>query len=385
MCANHRLLRYQQAIVSKRKTESELISLRVGEPEFDTPSHIVEAACSALRSGFTRYGAVNGLIELMELIAHKIAVANDIAVHPHEIVVTSGVKMALFLACRAILEPGDEVIIPAPYFSSYVPLVLNAQPTAHIKLLPLLPPHFALNGSMLEEHIGPKTRMIILNYPNNPTGSMLDSAEMSSILEVINRCESYLVSDEVYGGIVLDRKPHISFAHWPDYQQNVIVVNGFKEHAMAGWRIGYVHAPMHLIPRIVDANAHINSNTPTFVQKAAVAALTGPTDHVDCYIRELLKRKSAYDSCFRKANACVGTSIDGGFFGFVDISSTGLDSDTFCARLIEEKGIVANPGIVYGRDYDDWVRVSLCNSTPQVIHGLREMSALMTELALGQL
>lgn len=366
------------AAAELRKQGREIISLGLGEPEIDTPAHIREAAKLALDEGWTRYSAPGGLPELRDLVAQKLRTDNGIDAEAGRVVVTPGAKAALFMACAATLRPNDEVVLVAPYYVSMVPIVNIAEPTAKLRIVPL-GGAFGLDLEALDRTVGPTTRLLIINYPNNPTGRMLSRAEADGLVDLMRRRPDLLIlSDEIYDSMTFGGVDPISPGAYAEIADRVITVNGFgKSFAMTGWRIGYVHAPAELSRMISALNMQINTNTAAFIQKAAVAALSGPQDHIESYNRLLAERKAIYDGIVEKSPVLSGSSPEGGYFAFLDISAAGLRSDDFAAALLRETGVALTPGVAFGDDYDGYCRLSLVNRTDLVRDGLTRIDAFV--------
>ena len=359
-----------------KKQGRNIVSLGLGEPEFDTPEHIKQAASEALAAGLTRYSSAAGLTELRELVAKKLRVDNGIDAHPDEIIITPGAKNALFLACAAILRPGDEIINFTPCYVSNFPILKLAEPNCIVHNVPhLLHDLSIIDEARVRALINKRTRLILINYPNNPSGKMLTQTEAEFLREIISSNDIYLLSDEIYERIVFGHHEHISPASFDNIKHKVITVSGFsKAYSMTGWRIGHAHANADLISIMVKIHQQLNTNTAAFIQKAAVAALNGPQDHLIQFIDNLRQRKKLYEDMLVSNDHLNGSHPEGGFFAFLNISATDLSSDEFCTRLLEETDVAVIPGISFGLDFDDYCRVSLVNHTRVVAEGLNRIS-----------
>jgi len=359
----------------------EIISLGLGEPEFDTPEHIKQAAKEALDAGLTRYSSPAGLGELRDLVAAKLREDNDINAQAGEVLITPGAKNALFLACAALLRPGDEVINFTPCYVSNGPIIKLAEPKCVVHDVPLTGDDFRIDPDRIRSCINDRTRLIFINYPNNPTGVMMTPDEAQFLRDVVAAGDFYLLSDEIYERIVFGDMRHISPASFEDIRERVVTVNGFsKTYAMTGWRIGYVHANSELTTLMTKIHQQINTNTAAFIQKAAVAALTGPQNHIGEFVEKLRRRKLLYDDMVAGNEHLTGSSPDGGFFGFMNVSATGLTSDEFCAKLLDETGVAVIPGVQMGERFDRYARVSLVNQTDVVAEGLKRISDFVNEI-----
>ncbi len=378
-------LRFGLEARQRKRRGERVISLGLGEPEFDTPEHIKQAAKDALDAGFTRYGAANGLPELRESIARKLNAENGLAARADEIIVAPGAKNALFLACAAVLRPGDEVVNLTPCYVSNDPILRLAEPQALVRNLRVPVETGKLPIAQLQRMVGRKTKLIVINSPNNPTGWMLGKEDVQALRRVVREHRTFLLSDEIYERIRLESTPHISLGAFEDIRDKVITVNGFsKAYSMTGWRIGYVHAGGEVRSLILKLHAQLNTNTAEFIQKAALAALEGPQDHLAAFLADLRQRKTIYTRLLAENEHLTGSDPQGGFFGFVNISATSLASDEFALQLLKETGVVVIPGISFGVDYDNYCRLSLVNETPLVEEGLRRIDAFVKERAERQ-
>lgn len=375
-----RTLQFGMKVRELKQQGREVISLGMGEPDFETPEHIKQAAKDALDAGLTRYSHAMGLPELRELIADKLQNENGIAAKTEQIIVTPGAKNALFISCAAVLQPGDEVINFNPCYVSTYPILKLAEPQAIIHNVPMIPEKFTIDKNKIRSLINDKTKLIMINYPNNPLGTMIGDDEVNFLLEIIQEYDINLLSDEIYEKVTFGQTKHISLGALTDIQDKVITVNGFsKAYSMTGWRIGYVHANAELTSRMIIINDHLNMNTAAFIQKGAVAALTGPQDHLIDFIEALKKRKAAYDSLLQGNEYLTGSSPEGGFFGFINISQSGLNSDDFATQLLDETGVCLIPGVSFGQEFDHYCRVSLVNQTEVVEEGLKRIGNFITK------
>ncbi|MBI2385632.1 MAG: aminotransferase class I/II-fold pyridoxal phosphate-dependent enzyme [Elusimicrobia bacterium] len=354
-------LAWAAKVAELRRAGRPIVSLGLGEPDFPTPPHVVDAAAKALRDGFTTYSAGAGLPELREAVARKLSRDNGVAAEAGEVVIVPGAKNALFLAAAAVLEPGDEAVHLTPGYVSNLPILKLAEPSCRAVEVALRGPAFDLDLERLEAAVGEKTRLLLLNYPNNPTGRRPSAAEAAGLLSLIRRRPKLIVvSDEIYERLPLGGGTPFSPAAAADIRERVVTVNGFsKSYAMTGWRIGYAHAAAPLAKKISLIHQQINTHTATFIQKAAVAALEGPHDHLDAFVSRLKTNKARYERFLRETPACRGSSPEGGFFAFVDVSAARLASDAFAAALLEETGVAVLPGLSFGAGFDAYCRLSL--------------------------
>ena len=357
-----------------------IISLGLGEPGFPTPPPIIEAAAQAMRDGFTRYSSPFGLFELRQRIAAKLAQENGITASPDEIMVTPGAKMALSLVLGALLRPGDEIITVLPCYPSYLPQIKLAEPEAEIRAVNLSRGDFRLDLAALAAALTPRTRAVLLNYPNNPTGRMLSAEDLDGLVAVLADHPCWIISDEIYERLNFSGVTPLSPAARPELAGRVITINGFsKAFSMTGWRIGYLVAPETVMRTVSKLQQHWNTNTAPFIQKAACTALDLPADFLAGYNAQLADNHRALAATVaRQPQLRLGPS-QGGLFAFVDLSATGRDADGFCSGLIERHTVAATPGLVFGADWADHMRVSLACDRESFAEGMRRLELYLEE------
>ena len=364
-------LQFSQLARAMNERGERIISLGLGEPGFPTPEPIVEAAAQALASGFTRYSNPRGLYELRLAIQEKFHRENGIGVAAEDIVVTPGAKQAIMLALMALLEPGDEVVNVTPCYVSYVPQIKIAEPTAVIRNVDMVKGSFALDINLLEQAINPRTKVLLLNTPHNPTGKVLGEKEVEALAELLRDRECYVVADEVYEQLIWSEKPHISLGAITELAKRVVTINGFsKTYSMTGWRIGYMTAESSLMSTIVKLQQHINTNTTTFVQKAACAALSMDQAPIKKYLKGLGDKADLLRQRLGNHPAYGMVAPEGGLFAFVDISRCGVGSDEFATGLLKDKNVAVTPGIGFGGNWDDHIRVSLAAPYDEFAEGI---------------
>ena len=372
-------LAFNQKVREHVRLGKEILSLGLGEAEVTTPLHIVEAGMKALQDGMTKYSTSQGLLSLRERIAHNIQTNHSIASGPEQIIVTPGAKNALFLACASLLEQGDEVVLLRPCYVSNLPILHIAGPGIKVREVDMTPGTFDLDRETLSSAVTDKTRLIFINTPHNPTGRMLSAGDIDFIAALMRRNPGlYVLSDEVYEAMVVSEQRHISLASIPDVAERVITVGGFsKTYFMTGWRIGYLHAEKALTRSMLTIHEHINTNTAAFIQMAAIAALDGSQDCVREYVQKLQERKTIYDSIMNLSPYLKGTNLEGGYFTFIDISTSRMDCDTFAVKLLAEKNVAVVPGLAFGRNYSDYCRLSFVNKTEIFEEGLNRIHQFM--------
>src|SRR3989338_3739427 len=315
----------------------DVVSFSACEPDFDTMFHIKEAAKKAIDEGFTKYTATSGIIELKEAICAKFRRDNWLDYEPKNIIVSTGGKQALFNIIMTLVDPNDEVIIPVPYWVSYEEMVKIADG----KCVFLKTNNFKINPADLEKAITPRTKMLILNSPANPSGIVYEEKELRQIASICLKHNIYILSDEIYEKIVYGKK-HVSIASVNEkIKKLVIVVNGVsKSYAMTGWRIGYAAAEEEIIKAAARLQDHTTSNPTSISQKAALAALEGPEDHVAKMVYEYKKRPDFMVDRLNRIDGIISSRPDGAFYIFANISKFYSDqvkgSMVFCQKLLED-------------------------------------------------
>ncbi|MFN4279989.1 pyridoxal phosphate-dependent aminotransferase [Thermosynechococcus sp.] len=362
-----------------RAAGEDICSFSAGEPDFDTPAHIREAAKTALDQGKTRYGPAAGEPALRQAIATKLNNDNHLPYRPENILVTNGGKQALFNLMLALINPGDEVIIPAPYWVSYPEMVHLAGGTPVI-VTTTAETGYRITPAQLEAAITPKTRLFVLNSPSNPTGMVYTPAEIRALAAVIVRHQLWVVSDEIYEKILYDGAKHLSIGAVSEAAfEQTIVCSGFaKAYAMTGWRVGYLAGPADLIKATAKIQGHSTSNVCTFAQYGALAALEGSQACVAEMVAAFRDRRTRmYEGiCEIPRLRCL--KPQGAFYLFVDISETGLSSVEFCDRLLEEEKVATVPGKAFGMD--DHIRLSYATDLATIEKGLMRLAKFVEQL-----
>ncbi|MDR1146751.1 MAG: pyridoxal phosphate-dependent aminotransferase [Verrucomicrobiales bacterium] len=350
----------------------DVIGFGAGEPDFDTPEHIKAAAMGFLEAGFTKYTPSSGIPELRAAIADKLKADNDLDYEPSQIIVNCGAKHSCFNALLAVLNPGDEVLIPAPYWVSYPEMVKLAGGE------PVIVPTTADNGykltpELFREYTSPLTKLVIINTPGNPTGSVYTENELAALAEVALDDDIYILSDEIYEKLIYDGAKHSSIASFSkEVYEHTLTVNGFsKPYAMTGWRLGYVAAPKNVAKAIDSLQSHSTSNATSFAQKGALAAYKGPQDCVAEMVVEYAKRRLRVIELLDDIGRLKYVKPRGAFYALLDISATGLDSVSFADKLLEQQKVAVVPGIAFGDDRT--VRISYAASLDQIETGLARL------------
>ncbi len=358
----------------------DVVGFGAGEPDFDTPQHIKDAAAQALAAGFTKYTPSSGIPDLRQAIVEKFQRENGLAYKPSQVIVSCGGKHSCYNVIIATCQEGDEVLIPAPYWLSYPEMVKLAGATPVV--LPTTDKtEFKITPEQLRAAITPRSRLLILNSPSNPTGTVYSPEEIKAIGDICVEKGILIMSDEIYEHLLYDGAVHKSVASFgPEHQAHTIVVHGFaKAWSMTGWRLGFMAAPEPIAKAIDAIQSHSTSNPTSFAQKGGVAALTGPQDHLKTWLAEFSKRRLF--ACGRLNDipgiSCVNSK--GAFYLFPNISGTGLKSTEFCARLLEQEKVAAVPGIAFGAD--DYIRLSYATSMANIEKGLDRMEKFVKSLA----
>jgi aspartate aminotransferase len=350
----------------------DVVGFGAGEPDFDTPKHIKDAAIKALNDGFTKYTPASGIPELRQAIADKFKRENGLTYKPSQIIVSCGGKHSCYNVILATCQEGDEVVIPAPYWLSYPEMVKLAGARSVI-VETTDKTEFKITPEMLRQAITPRTRLFVLNSPSNPTGTVYTPEEIKALGDVCVEKGVLIMSDEIYEHLLYDGAVHKSVASFsPAHFEHTIIVHGFaKAWSMTGWRLGWCAAPEPIAKAIDAIQSHSTSNPTSFAQKGAVAAMTGPQDHLPMWLAEFNKRRIfAYDKLNRIPGiSCVNAR--GAFYLFPNISKTGLKSADFCARLLETEKVAAVPGIAFGAD--DYIRLSYATSMANIEKGLERI------------
>jgi aspartate aminotransferase len=347
----------------------DVCSFGAGEPDFDTPEHIKSAAMASLEAGFTKYTPSSGIPELRQAVADKFLADNQIDYKPSQIIVSSGAKHSCYNAILATCQPGDEVIIPAPYWLSYPEMVrlAGADP---VFVQTREENAWKLTAEEFENAMTPRTKMIILNSPGNPTGTVYTRQELQQLAEVAAEEEILILSDEIYEKLVYEGAEHHSIASFGrEYYDLTITVNGFsKSYAMTGWRLGYLAAP-ELIAKAVDSiQSHSTSNACSFAQKGGVAALKGDQQPVADMRDEFNLRREYMLDRFAKMPHVSVVRPQGAFYILVNISKLGLTSQNFADRLLSKANVAVVPGIAFGDDRT--VRFSYATSLDVIKKGM---------------
>ncbi len=350
-----------------------------GEPDFDTPEHIKKAAIAALERGETKYASVAGIDALRAAIAKKLESENGLSYKPSQIQVSGGAKQALYNVIMALINPGDEVIIPAPYWLSYpemvrlasgIPVIVETSEANRFKITP----------AQLERAITPRTRLLILASPSNPTGVMYTPEELAALARVVVERDLLVISDEIYEKLTYGEIPHRSIGSLDEeIFARTITVNGFsKAYAMTGWRLGYAAGPQEIIDAANVVQSHSLSNVTTFAQYGAIAALEGDQSAVEMMRQAFARRRDVIYDGVTSIPGITCVRPDGAFYVFPSIEATGLDSMTFSQRFLEEEHVAVVPGLSFGSDKH--IRFSYATDMTTIEKGIERLRRFVARL-----
>ena len=349
-----------------------IVHLEIGEPDFPTPAHIITAAQRALEEGWTHYGPTQGYPDLREAVAAYVSRTRSIEVTPEQVVIVPGGKPIIFFAMLALLEPGDEAIYPNPGFPIYESMIRfsGATPVP----LPLVEERgFALDLDLLQARLNQRTRLLILNSPQNPTGGVLSERDLAAIADLVRDRDLMILSDEIYSRIYYDSAP-LSIASLPGMLEKTILLDGFsKTYAMTGWRIGYGVMPTWLVEAINKLMVNSNSCTASFTQRAALAALTGPQEAVDRMVAEFRRRRDAFCAGLDSLPGFRCMLPQGAFYAFPNIEGTGMSSRELADRLLEEAGVACLSGTAFGAYGEGYLRFSYASSYESLMEAIERI------------
>jgi aspartate/methionine/tyrosine aminotransferase len=370
-------------LVKARALEAQgksIIHMEIGEPDFPTPQNIVEAGRQALADGWTKYGPTQGDPELREVIAEVVSETRGIQVTDENVVVTPGGKPVLFFPLLALLEPGDEVLYPNPSFPIYESVIryCGATPVP----LPLVEERgFSIDIDMLREKLSPRTKMLIINSPQNPTGGVIPEDDIRAIADIVRDHDIMVLSDEVYSNIYFDRKP-FSIASLQGMAEKTIILDGFsKTYSMTGWRMGYGVMPKWLVAGVCLLMVNCVSHTSSFSQRAGLEALSGPQDAVKEMVAEFKRRREVIVEGFNRIPGFSCTTPGGAFYAFPNIKETGVPSDELADRILNEAGVACLTGTSFGTWGEGYLRFSYAAALDQIHEALDRIDKLMRRIS----
>jgi aspartate aminotransferase len=367
----------------------DVIDLTAGEPDFKTPESICQAGIQAINQGFTKYTANTGIPALREKISEKLKEENGLQYPPNQIIISNGAKQAILNALLALVEDSDEIILPAPYWVSYPeqiklsggkPVIIDTSKT-----------NFKMTASDFEAHITPRTKMVILNSPSNPTGVVYDYAELKELAEILTNKNIWILTDEIYEKLIYDGLKHYSIASFDNLIEKSIVINGFsKSYSMTGWRIGYAAGPAEVIKGMAKIQSHYTSNASSISQKAALAAFDGLSEEVENMRKTFEERRNFVKSALDSKPYFSYVYPRGAFYFFINVSAVyGCkdgdlvinDSVKFCSYVTENHHVVTVPGVAFGDD--KYIRASFAASFEELDKGMQKLTkAMETMLAM---
>lgn len=360
-------------------TMKDVISLGIGEPDFVTPKPIVDAGVASLQEGHTGYTSNSGILELRERLSSQLHNLYKLRYDPEtELLITVGVSEALLLALMATLESGDEVIVPEPCFVAYQPTVIFAggRPVA---VPTFVDQDFQVTVDELEKARTPHTRAVLLGYPNNPTGAVLERSRLVEIAEWAEKHDLLVVADEIYDRLVYGIE-HTCFASLPNMRERTILLGGFsKSHAMTGWRIGYAAAPPAILAAMRKIHQYIIMSAPTTGQEAAIEGLKSGESFVEAMRQEYDKRRRTIVDGFKRLGLMC-FEPRGAFYAFPSVKGTGLSDEEFCERLLAEERVAVVPGTAFGKSGAGHVRASYATSLPNIEEALNRMERFLNKL-----
>jgi aspartate aminotransferase len=380
------------AITAKAKEMKEkgidVISFSAGEPNFNTPKNIINAAIKAMEDGNTKYTSVNGILQLREAICKKFKDDNGLEYNPSQIVVSTGAKQSLANTFLAILNPGDEVIVSTPYWVSYPELIKLADGKP-VFVEGDEKSNYKFTKENLEKAVTAKTKAIVLNTPNNPTGTIYNKEELEVIADFAKKYNIIIISDEMYEKLIYDNENHISIASLSkDAYERTIVINGLsKSYAMTGWRIGYCAASEKIAKLMISIQSHVTSNVCSITQYAALEALSGPQDEITKMINEFEKRRNYMINRIESIDNLSIVKPKGAFYIMINIENclgkeiNGKilnDSMEFCASLLENEKLAVIPGKAFG--LNNYIRVSYATSMEAIKEGLNRIESFIKKL-----
>lgn len=351
-----------------------VINLCIGEPGFTTPRNIIEAGKKALDEGYTKYTSNAGIIELRRVLAEKLENDNGIKADPdNELIVTTGAGEAIILSLMALVNEGDEVILSNPSWPNYLGHIATVGGVA-VSVDTFEEDCFSLKAEAIKRAITDKTKVIIINSPSNPTGTVMEKEDLIEIGKIAKENNIMVISDEPYEKLIYDGETHFSLASLDEFRDNVITINSFsKTYAMTGWRVGYAHGPKKIITAMVKLQENLSSCVNASAQVAAIEAITGPQDEVYKMVEEYRRRR---DILVKGLNELKGVSCivpKGAFYAFPNIKALGMSSEEVAERIIREVQVVTTPGSAFGTAGEGYLRLSFASSTEDILEALERL------------
>jgi len=368
-----------EVLVRSRALEAQgrsIVHLEIGEPDFQTPQHIIDAAKQALDEGWTHYGPAQGLPELRAAIAEYVSASRGIPVDADRVCVVPGGKPIIFFPMLALLEAGDEVIYPNPSFPIYESMIkfCGATPVP----MPLLEDRgFSFDLNLFRDKLSARTKMVILNSPANPTGGVIPAEDIQAIAGMLRERDVIVLSDEIYSRMSYGKQP-VSIATLPGMQEKTIILDGFsKTYAMTGWRIGYGVMPEFLVGPVNTLMVNSNSCTASFTQRAGIAALRGPQGPSEAMIAEFRRRRDAFVTALNEIPGFRCAMPEGAFYAFPNIEGTGWKSKPLADALLEQAGVACLSGTAFGAYGEGYIRFSYANSMQNLMEAVRRVGKFL--------
>lgn len=370
-----------RAVFEKAQKMTGLVRLELGEPDFPTPTHIREAAKKALDDGYTHYTSSQGLLELRKELARKLEQDNGVVASPDtEIIVTAGACCAVDLAMLTLVDPGDEVLLPDPAWPHYEPCARLAEGSVvHYPMKEEA--NFTPDPEAIEERISPKTKVLLINSPSNPTGSVISASTLKEIANLAEQHNLVVISDEVYENFVYEGASQQSFAAISGMKDRTITINAFsKTYAMTGWRLGYAVAPANIVTEMAKLNLYANTCANSIAQVAGIAALRGPQDCVREMAEEYSRRRKFVFERIRKIPEISCTEPKGAFYAFPNIRKLGMNSLDCCMHILEKGKVSTVPGSSFGQQGEGYLRISYATSMANLKEGFDRLETIVDEL-----
>jgi aminotransferase len=357
-------------------TMKDVISLGIGEPDFNTPDRILQAGIHSLERGQTHYTSNSGKLELRQAMTEQLSRLYGVHYDPvAEVVVTVGVSEALYLAMTALLDPGDEVVVPTPCFVAYQAEILLAGGVP-VEVPSRMEDHFQLRPERIEAAITPRTKAILIGYPNNPTGAVASREVLQEVARLAEKYDLVVVSDEIYDRLVYGTQ-HVCYASLPGVKDRTLLLGGFsKDYAMTGWRIGYAAGPANLMTGLLRVHQYTIMSAPTTAQDAALEALVSGEEYVAEMVAEYDRRRKLIVGGLNELGLPT-FEPHGAFYAFPNITVTGMDEETFAQKLLEEERVAVVPGTAFGPGGEGFVRCSYATAYEKLEEALRRMDRFM--------
>ncbi len=358
-----------------------VVDLSGGDPDFETAPHVTEAAISALKKGFTHYTPSKGIPELLKAIANKTEKENHAVYDPKtQVLVTPGAKTALYTACQAVLNPGDEAILFDPFWVSYEPCVQLAGGTCKYVTVSYGTTVEELKAN-LEKVVSKRTRMMILNSPNNPSGFIWSKDLLQVVADFAQAHGLFVISDEIYEKLTFVDEAPVSIASLPGMDKHALILNGLsKSHAMTGWRLGWMLGPAKVIGQMTKIHSHSTTCAPSFVQVGAVAALEGPDEYTTYMVGRYKTRRDNLTAGLNKIKGIHCDLVSGAFYAFPSIAETGMDDMLFASQLLEKELVAATPGSAFGPAGVGHIRLSFANSDEMLAEAVVRIERFVANL-----